>query len=99
MCPIKSHILHKKGILFYKYPQIEYLAYCVPTLYINYYRNIDIVLYLFISDFIALACKDDMLEKVPKIKDFYIVRLCSNTQVSTCPLCGNISTHLTRSVR
>lgn len=28
--------------------------------------------------------KDDMLEKVPKIKDFYIVRLCSNTQVSTC---------------
>ena len=33
--------------------------------------------------FIALACKDDMLEKVPKIKDFYIVRLCSNTQVST----------------
>ena len=59
--------------------------------YINYYRNIDIVFYLFISDFIALARKDDMLEKVPKIKDFYIVRLCSNTQVSTCSVAGNIS--------
>ena len=31
----------------------------------------------------SLARKDDILEKVPKIKDFYIVRLCSNTQVST----------------
>ena len=33
-----------------------------------------------------------MLEKVPKIKDFYIVRLCSNTQVSTCIVWGTSST-------
>ena len=82
-------VIHKKGYFFTSTPQIQYLICCVPTLYINYYRNIDIVFYLFISDFIALARKDDMLEKVPKIKDFYIVRLCSNTQVSTCTVSQN----------
>ena len=35
-----------------------------------------------------------MLEKVPKIKDFYIVFLCINTIVSTCTVPGNISQHL-----
>ena len=59
------------------------LIICVPTLYINNYWNNDIVFYLFISDFIALARKDDMLKKVPTINDFYIVRLCSNTQISS----------------
>lgn len=41
-----------------------------------------IVFNLFISDFIALTSKHYMLEKVPKIKDFYIICRCSNTQVS-----------------
>ena len=73
----------KRDTLFTSTPQIQYLICCVPTLYINNYWNIDIVFYLFISDFIALTCKDDMLKKVPKIKDFYEFFLCSNTIVST----------------
>ena len=65
---------------------------CIPTLYINHHRNIDVVFYDFISDFITLISEDDMLEKVPKTKDFYVSARCINTIVSTCVVLGNTST-------
>lgn len=43
----------------------------------------DVVFYLFISDFITLTSKDDMLVKMLEIKDFYVSARCSNTIVST----------------
>ena len=71
---------------------VNYLVFCVPTLHINNYRNRDIVLNTLIAEFITLCVKHHMAGKVPKSKDFYKVSLCSNTIVSTCPVCGNIST-------
>ena len=71
---------------------VNYLVFCVPTLHINNYRNRDIVLNTLITEFITLGVKHHMAGKVPKSKDFYKVSLCSNTIVSTCVVCGNIST-------
>lgn len=68
---------------------------CVSTLYINYYKNVDVVFNHFISDFIPLIRKDDMFVKVLEIKDFYVSARCSNTIVSTCAVCGNKSTGCT----
>ena len=48
-------------------------VYIVPCLYIFGTSHFDLY-YLYSST--------NILEKVPKIKDFYIARLCSNTQVS-----------------
>ena len=70
---------------------INYLIFCVPTLHINDYRNRDIVLNALIAELITLGVKHHMSGKVPKSKDFYKVPLCSNTIVSTCTVCGNIS--------
>ncbi len=78
---------------------VNYLVFCVPTLHINNYRNRDIVLNTLIAEFITLCVKHHMAGKVPKSKDFYKVSLCSNTIVSTCTVCGNMSTHCTRSTR
>ena len=75
---------------------INYLLFCVPTLHINDYRNRDIVLNALIAELITLGVKHHMAGKVPKSKDFYKVPLCSNTIVSTCTECPNISQHLTR---
>ena len=71
---------------------INYLIFCVPTLHINDYRNRDIVLNALIAELITLGVKHHMARKVPKSKDFYKVPLCSNTIVSTCAVCGNMST-------
>ena len=74
---------------------INYLLFCVPTLHINDYRNRDIVLNALIAELITLGVKHHMAGKVPKSKDFYKVPLCSNTIVSTCVECPNISQHRT----
>ncbi len=71
---------------------VKYSISCVPTLHINDYRNGDVVLNTFITEFITLCVKHHMTGKVPKSKDFYKVSLCSNTIVSTCAVCGNMST-------
>ena len=78
---------------------VNYLIFCVPTLHINDYRNGDIVLNTLITEFITLCVKHHMTGKVPKSKDFYKVSLCSNTIVSTCPVCGNMSTGWMASTR
>ena len=75
------------------------LVFCVPTLHINNYRNRDIVLNTLIAEFIALCVKYHMAGKVPKSKDFYKVSLCSNTIVSTCAVCGNMSTGVAQTRR
>ena len=65
---------------------------CVPTPHINNYRNCDIVPGTFITELIAIRLKHYMAGKVPKSKDFYEFTRCSNATVSTCAVCGNIST-------
>src|SRR5699024_7583297 len=75
-----------------------FLFYCVPTPQINYHRNGNVVFQYFISRFFTFIDKHEMLVKVFKTKDFYIVSLCSNDTHSTCPVCGNISTGCTSCV-
>lgn len=94
---IRKTIESPSGVRLLQQFPLQCFQLRISTLYINYHRNIDIVFYLLISDFIFLTRKDDMLKKVPKIKDFYIARLCSSTTVSTCTVPGNKSTQLTRS--
>lgn len=90
----------RKGVPFLQYPlESQSLFCCIPTLYINHHRNIDVVFNHLISDFITLTSEDDMLEKVPKTKDFYVSARCINTIVSTCAADGNISTQQTFSNR
>src|SRR5699024_7745515 len=72
-----------------------FLFYCVPTPQINYHRNGNVVFQYFISRFFTFIDKHEMLVKVFKTKDFYIVSLCSNDTHSTCIVCENISTGCT----
>src|SRR5699024_11030903 len=59
------------------------LFYCVPTPQINYHRNSNVVFQYFISSFFTFSYKHEMLVKVFKTKDFYIIFRCSNVIVST----------------
>ena len=70
---------------------IQYSVSCVPTPQVNSYTNGDVLFDLLISELITLGVENDMRRKVPKSKDFYKVSLCSNTIVSTCLVCGNMS--------
>lgn len=72
-------------MLLLQYPLIiQYLISCVPTPCIYYYFYGNVVFDVFIPALFTLSSEHDMLNKVPKFKDFYKFSLCSETIVSMC---------------
>lgn len=80
-------------------PKNPLISVCVPTPDINNHRNVKIIFEVFITAIFTLWREHEMFRKVPKIKDFYEFFFCINTIVSTCSVCGNISTGWMRVTR
>ena len=72
-----------------------FTLHCVPTYHIKHHRNVDIALGLLIAAFSTFTAERAELRKMFETKDFYVSRRCSTIIVSTCVVCGNMSTGVT----
>ena len=79
-------MIHLNLVLSFK------ISLCVSTHHINTNIHIGIIFEELFSSSISIFYEDEMLVKLPKMEDFHDSSFCSNAMVSTCMVCGNMST-------
>ena len=79
-------------VLFWINEAIAPITHNIMRKYSNTNIHIGIIFEELFSSSISVFHKDEMLVKLPKMEDFHDSSFCSNAMVSTCMVCGNMST-------